>query len=69
MMNVKISFFPAKEVSETAFEDGSTVEDMLRSFGINPDGVVVTRKGVPVPVDELLEGGVEFRIIRVVSGG
>ncbi len=48
--------------------EGSTYEEMLESLHINPEIVIVFRKGNPVPLDEIVTGD-DVEIVRVVTGG
>ena len=49
--------------------DAALVGDTLQELDIPPDTVIVTRGGVPIPLDARLETGAELSVIRVVSGG
>ncbi len=46
----------------------STYEGMLKSLNINPEIVLVFRKGIPVPLDETVTSD-SVEILRVVTGG
>lgn len=46
----------------------STYEEMLKSLNINPEIVLVFRKGTPVPLDEKVTSD-NVEILRVVTGG
>ncbi len=46
----------------------STYEEMLKSLNINPEIVLVFRKGTPVPLDENVTPD-SVEILRVVTGG
>lgn len=46
----------------------STYEEMLKSLNINPEIVLVFRKGIPVPLDEKVTSD-NVEILRVVTGG
>ncbi len=46
----------------------STYEGMLKYLNINPEIVLVFRKGVPVPLDENITPD-SVEILRVVTGG
>jgi len=46
----------------------STYEDLLGSLHINPEIVIVFRKGDPVPLDETVTSD-NVEILRVVTGG
>lgn len=48
--------------------EGSTYYKLLDLLGINPETVVITRDGVPVPFNDVVLPG-EIEIIRVVSAG
>lgn len=57
-----------KEMSVT-LAPGDRVMDLLDRSGIMPDGVLVLREGVPLPLDENVEGTSRLTVIRVASGG
>jgi sulfur carrier protein ThiS len=46
----------------------STYEGMLKTLNINPEIVLVFRKGAPVPLDETVTSD-SVEILRVVTGG
>ncbi|VVB89414.1 Small archaeal modifier protein 2 [uncultured archaeon] len=46
----------------------STYEDLLGTLHINPEIVIVFRKGEPVPLDETVTSD-NVEIMRVVTGG
>ena len=45
-----------------------TYEELLHSLRINPEIVIVFRRGIPVPLDEKLTCD-DVDILRVVTGG
>ncbi len=45
-----------------------TYEDLLNSLHINPEIVIVFRRGIPIPLDEELTCD-DVEILRVVTGG
>ncbi len=49
--------------------DGKTIAEALRENGLNPVEFVALVDGRPVPMDSVLEGDDEVRLVRVVSGG
>jgi sulfur carrier protein ThiS len=48
---------------------GMTLRDALLKIGVQPDSVLVTRKGEMVTDDEILVDGDEIKLIAVISGG
>lgn len=48
--------------------EGTSYYELLDLLGINPETVVITRGGVPVPFNDVVIPG-EIEIIRVVSAG
>lgn len=48
--------------------EGTTYYELLDLLGINPETVVITRDGVPVPFNDAVLPG-EVEVIRVVSAG
>lgn len=67
-MKLKIKFvgFDQKEVKVEV--NGQRYSEILESLGINPETVVVVKDNIPVPVDDVAEGG-EVKVVRVISGG
>ncbi|AAB90514.1 MULTISPECIES: MoaD/ThiS family protein [Archaeoglobus] len=67
-MKLKIKFvgFDQKEVEVEV--NGQRYSEILESLGINPETVVVVKDNIPVPVDDVAEGG-EVKVVRVISGG
>jgi len=47
---------------------GSTYEQLVRAFKLNPEEVLVFADNISVPSDERVKPG-EVRIIKIVSGG
>ena len=69
-MNVRVNLLPTrKETKLLDLEEGSTVERMIRSIGLLPDGWIAVRADEPLPIDQRLEDGDEVDLISVVSGG
>lgn len=68
-MKIKIKIFSGgvKEQDMDISLD-STYEDILESLHINPEIVLVFRKGAPVPLDEKVSPD-NVEILRVVTGG
>jgi sulfur carrier protein ThiS len=50
-------------------DEGSSVEDMLRSLHLYIDAHIVTIHNHPVPSTYVLREGEELKIIQVASGG
>lgn len=69
-MNVRVNLLPTrKETKLLDLEEGATVEHMIRSIGLLPDGWIAVRSDEPVPLDERLEDEDEIDLVSVVSGG
>jgi len=66
-IKVKILSGGVKEQIMDVWAD-ETYEDMLHSLHINPEIVIVFRRGIPVPLDEKLTCD-DVDILRVVTGG
>ncbi len=68
-MKVKVKILSGG-VKEQVLEltSDSTYEGMLKSLNINPEIVLVFRKGAPVPLDETVTPD-SVEILRVVTGG
>jgi len=67
-MKLKIVFVGFDKKEEILEVNGQKYSEILESLGINPETVVVVKDGLPVPADEVAEGG-EVKVIRVISGG
>ncbi len=68
-MNIKVKILSSGIKEETMeVNEGSTYEELLGSLQINPEIVIVFRKGIPVPLDEKLTRD-DVEILRVVTGG
>jgi sulfur carrier protein ThiS len=69
-MRVRVNLLPTrKETKLLVLDDGSTVERMIRSIGLFPDGWIAVKDSEPLPLDERLEDEDEIDLISVVSGG
>ncbi|MBW3582794.1 MAG: MoaD/ThiS family protein [Euryarchaeota archaeon] len=70
-MRLDVSWFPRGSGQEGMVElpPWSRVTDLLDELKETPDGVLVVRDGVPVPLDTPLSEGDAVRIVRTVSGG
>lgn len=67
-LNIKMSAGREEIDREISLQEGMTYYDLLDTFGVNPETVVVTCSGVPVPFDDTVAPG-DIRIVRVVSSG
>lgn len=67
-MKLKIVFVGFDKKEEVLDVNGQKYSEILESLGINPETVVVVKDGLPVPTDEVAEGG-EIKVVRVISGG
>ncbi len=69
-MIVTIHLLPTrKETKRINLEEGSSVEQAIKSLGLYPDQWIPVRNDEPLPLDEKLEEGDELKLISVVSGG
>ncbi len=66
-LRIRILSGGKKEEIIEAHED-LTYEELLESLHINPEIVIVFRKGTPVPLDERVSRD-DIDIMRVVTGG
>jgi sulfur carrier protein ThiS len=55
--------------TEMNFKESIDASDLLESLGRHPDGHIVIRDDLPIPLTETLLDGDRIRIIRVASGG
>ncbi len=68
-MNIRIKILSGGIKEQTMeVSEGSTYEELLGSLQINPEIVIVFRKGIPVPLDERMTQD-DVEILRVVTGG
>ncbi len=69
-IRVEVTLLPArKETKMLDLDDGSRVEDAMRTLGLYPDAWVPVMGGTPVPVDEELKDGDRLKLVSAVSGG
>jgi sulfur carrier protein ThiS len=64
---VKIIFKSEERIVE--MEEGSSVENLLRSLHLYVDAHIITRSNRPLPLTYRLNDGEELTIIQVASGG
>jgi sulfur carrier protein ThiS len=57
------------KAEEVVLKGGGGIMALLNLLGINPETVVVSKNGVFVPDDDIIEEGDELTVIKVVSGG
>lgn len=68
-MKVKVKILSGGVKEQVMDVDGDeTYEELLHALHINPEIVIVFRRGVPVPLDEKLTCD-DVDILRVVTGG
>ena len=67
-MKLKINFIGFDKKVVEVEVNGERYSEVLEKLGINPETVVVVKDGLPVPVDDVAEGG-EVKVVRVISGG
>jgi sulfur carrier protein ThiS len=58
-----------REKSEQELFFKGKVIDLLHKLGINPDDVLVVRKGELITEDEVLNDDDEVKLLSVISGG
>jgi sulfur carrier protein len=69
LISVSVRIFADVEAErKLVLPEGTTYYGLLDLLGINPETVVITRDGVPVPFNDSALPG-EIEIIRVVSAG
>jgi sulfur carrier protein ThiS len=61
----------ADGVHKETFEidQSTTYEDVLKTFDINPETIIVLQRDMPQPLDKLVSPEGEIKILRIVSGG
>ena len=50
-------------------DENTKIREVLRMLGYNAPSVVVLKKGLPVPEDEVVENNEEYSVVVVYSGG
>ena len=68
-MKIKVKLIPQNSSQEVTLKKGSTVTDLLRTIHRRPDGVIVLKNKIPLPVDDVLNDDQELSIVQVASGG
>ena len=66
---VEIEFFPSEERKTVELNWGATGIELLGALGKHLDSHILTKKGIPIPIDQRLEDGDRIRILSVASGG
>jgi sulfur carrier protein ThiS len=54
---------------EYEVKPGSDVRHTLQKLGIQPESVLITRKGQLITDDEILSDGDVIKLVSVISGG
>jgi len=69
LISVSVRIFGDVEAErQLVLPEGTSYYGLLDLLGINPETVVITRDGVPVPFNDTVLPG-EIEVIRVVSAG
>lgn len=68
-MSMQIKVETDEDVMDLEMEEGSTVEAALEEVGINPETVLVERKGEVISESEELKDKDWIKTVSVVSGG
>ena len=68
-MMIKITMIPSNVKKDIDMKTGSTASDLLKKLNLKPDTVIVLRKSIPVPVDDVITDMDELKIVQVSSGG
>jgi sulfur carrier protein ThiS len=68
-MIISVTILPERLVRQVNIQQGSTIEDVLRSLAFLPDSYVVLRDSTPVPITDRLDADAELVAVRVASGG
>lgn len=66
---MKINVVENGNSKEVMFQGSIDVHGLLESLGRYPDGHIVIRDDLPIPLTENLLDGDRIRIIQVASGG
>jgi sulfur carrier protein ThiS len=66
-IRIKVIYKGEEQILE--FDEGSSVEELLRSLHLYIDAHIVTIANRPVPSTHELHDGEELKIIQVASGG
>jgi sulfur carrier protein len=54
---------------EYEIKPGSDIRHALQKLGIQPESVLITRKGQLITDDEILNDGDVIKLVAVISGG
>ncbi len=57
------------KTKRVSFSGGKSVMEVLRVAGVNPDMVLVRRKGEIIPDDTPVKKGDRLEAMKIVSGG
>ena len=68
-MKLQITLIPSNTRKTLEVQTNALVSDVLEQLHLKPDTVIVTKDTIPVPVDEVVTGMKELKIIQVASGG
>ncbi|UCE44802.1 MAG: MoaD/ThiS family protein [Methanobacteriota archaeon] len=69
-MLVTVHLLPIRrETKALELRDAATVEELIRTLGLLPDGWIAVSDGEPVPIDHVLSDGDVVKLVSVVSGG
>ncbi len=66
---MKVCILLAGERHELEMDEGSSIEDAIRSLGGYPDAHLFLRDGSPVPMTLPLQDGIEIEARRIASKG
>ena len=68
-VQLKVRIEPDNTTHTIEIKKNVAITDLLKKFHMKPDGVIVLRKTIPLPIDEALTSDEPLKIIRVASGG
>jgi len=68
-MKIRVKLSRINHIKEYFFDNGSTVQDLLKEIDLKPDTVIVINRDRPIPIDEELTDNDQLIIIQVSSGG
>ena len=69
-MLVTVHLLPIRrETRKLELRDAATVEELIRTLELLPDGWIAVSDGEPVPIDHVLSDGDVVKLVSVVSGG
>ena len=68
-MKLTVTVEPGDKNHKIDVQKNKSVSDIIQKLDMKPDGVIVLRNNIPIPIDESITTEDPLKIIRVASGG